>query len=173
MDPFESARLCLRPLRPEDEALYCALYTDPGVMAHIGAPLTHAAASRQFAEACRRNGDPAGVQRRWAVIERTSGTRLGLLAVLGDGADPGNVELGVMLLPAAHGRGFARELNDAVIAEAFRSGGWGLRRVWARHAAGHGAAAGALGASGFVPATDPGDAVIVAITADRWRARHG
>lgn len=173
MGPFESARLCLRPLRPEDEALYHALYTDPAVMARIGAPLAPASASRQFAEARRRNDDPAGVQRRWAVIERRSGAPLGLLALLGDPADPGNVELGVMLLPVAHGRGFARELNDAVLAEAFGVGGWGLRRVWARHATGHGAAAGALGASGFEPAPGSGDDVIVAITADRWRARHG
>lgn len=161
MGPFDTARLHLRPLRADDERLYVALYTDSGVMAHIGEPLAPDAARRQFASACRLNDAPVDTQRRWVVTDRATGGPLGLLALLRDPADPDNVELGVMLLPTAQGQGFARELNDAVVARAFEPGGWGLRRVWARHAPGHAAAAAALGASGFVPAPPlDGDATV-------------
>lgn len=171
MTGFQSARLRVRPLRAADHALYCALYTDPGVMAHIGAPQSPRAASRQFDAACRLNDDPSGAQRRWAVTERSSGAAVGLVALLGDPEDPGNVELGVMLLPTAQGQGYARELCDAVLDRAFGAGGWGLRRVWARHAMGHKAAAEALRASGFASARRLGNHATVAITALQWRAR--
>lgn len=173
MASFESARLCVRPLRAGDEALYCALYTHPGVMAHIAEPLAPGAASRQFAAACRLNLDPACVRQRCAVTERWSGAGVGLLALLGEPADPGNVELGVMLLPTAQGRGYARELNDAVLDRAFGPGGWGFRRIWARHAVGHRAAADALAASGFEPAQSRGHHATVAMTVLQWRARNG
>lgn len=173
MAPFDTPRLHLRPLRGEDASIYCALYTDASVMAHIGTPLAPVVASRQFADACRFNDDPAGVQRRWAVIERASGAGLGLLALLGDRTDPGNAELGVMLLPGGQGRGLARELNDAVLDRAFGAGGWGLHRVWARHASGHAAAAQALFASGFEPGPRLGADATVAITSGQWLARRG
>lgn len=168
MDDFDTPRLRLCLLQPQDEALYCALYTDPGVMAHVGPPLSAEAARRGFSVARRRNGDPGGTERRWAVLERHSGTAVGLLALLRGPQDPGNVELGVMLLPGAQRRGFARELNDAVVARAFAPGGWGLHRVWARHAPGHGAAAGALEASGFKPGPPEGvHATVVLAREDR------
>ena len=167
MDDFQTPRLRLRLLQPSDGALYCALYTDPGVMAQVGPPLSAEAAKRGFAVARRRNGDPGATERRWAVLGLDSGEAMGLLALLRDPRDPGNAELGVMLLPAAQGRGVARELNDAVVARAFAPGGWGLHRVWARHAAGHGAAAGALAASGFRPGPPEGaHATVVATRLD-------
>ena len=162
----------MRPLRVEDEAMYCALYTDPAVMAHIGAPLAPEAARRQFASARLRNADPAGEQRRWSVMDRASGHALGLVALLRDPDDAANAELGVMLLPAAHGRGMARELNDAVLGYAFGRDR-GLRRVWARHATGHAAAAAALAASGFLPVPSHGGEVVVAATREDWIARNG
>ena len=162
MESFDTPRLRLRLLQPVDEALYCALYTDPGVMEHVGSPLSADAARRGFSDARRRNAAADGTQRRWAVLDRGSGEALGLLALLRDPLDPDDAELGVMLLPAAHGRGFAREISGAVVAHAFGPGGWGLRRLWARHAPGHAAAAGVLQASGFQPAAPRDGQVIVA-----------
>lgn len=173
MESFETPRLLLRPLAAEDEALYCALYTDPGVMVHIGAPLSPEAARRGFAEACRRNGDPDRGERRWTVLDRVSGQALGLLAVIRDARAAADVELGVMLLAAAHGRGLARELNATVVRQAFGPGGWGLQRVWARHAPGHAAAAATLAASGFAPAPSRGAGATMAIDRERWQATGG
>lgn len=173
MDSFETQRLLLRPLAAEDEALYCALYTDPGVMAHIGAPLSREAALRGFVEARRRNADPAGVELRWTVVDRVSGGALGLFAVLLDRTDRENAEFGAMLLPAAHGRGLARELCDAVTRQAFDRAGWGMHRVWARHAVDHEAAAAALVATGFEPGPPLGADTVYAMTRERWEARRG
>lgn len=162
MESFDTPRLRLRLLEPGDEALYCALYTDPGVMRHVGPPLSAESARRGFSVARRRNWEAEGPERRWVVLDRASGEAVGLLALLRDPRDSGNAELGVMLLPPVHGRGFAREISGAVVAHAFGPGGWGLHRVWARHAPGHAAAARALQASGFQPAPQEGDHAIVA-----------
>ena len=173
MESFDTPRLHLRPLHAGDEALYCALYTDPGVMAHIGAPLSRERALRGCVEACRRNADPSGRERRWVVLDRISGAALGLFAVLRDRSDPGNAEFGAMLLPAAHGRGIARELCDAVANLAFGPAGWGLHRVWARHAPDHAAAAAALMATGFEPDHALGVDSVFAMTRECWSGRRG
>lgn len=150
--------------------MYCALYTDPGVMAHIVAPLSPEAARTDFETSRRLNAESGGAACRWAVLDRVSAARLGLLAMLRDGKDPGNAEIGLMLLPGAQGRWFAREIIRAVVAHAFRSGGWGLRRVWARHAAGNAAAANVLHACGFAPGPRVGGNASAAITREAWRA---
>lgn len=160
--PFDTPRLHARPLGPGDEALYRRLYTDPAVMAQVGAPLSPDAARRGFAVACRRNAGHGSVELRWAILDRASGEAVGLLALMPD--DSGGAEFGVMLLPGAQGRGLARELNDAVVALAFPPDGGGLRRLWARHARGHAAAAAALAASGFRPGPDIGGDATVEIT---------
>ncbi len=156
MDDFQTSRLRLRLLRPPDEALYCALYTDPGVMARIGPPLSADAARRGFSAARRRNLDPAGPERRWAVHGRASGAAAGLFALLRDPRDRGDAEFGIMLLPSAQGRGFARELGAMAVSRAFAPDGWALHRLWARHAPGHAAAAGVLRAAGFRPGPPEG-----------------
>ena len=165
VESFDTARLHVRALVAADEALYCALYTDPAVMAHIGPPLALEGARRAFAQALRLNATPGGAERRWAVLDRATGGGLGLLALLRAADAPGVAEVGVMLLPPAQGRGLARELNEAVASRAFAPGGWGLHRLWARHAAGHAAAAAALAASGFVPGPPSGPDATVQRTA--------
>lgn len=158
---FGTPRARLRGLVPEDEALYCALYTDLDVMALIGEPLSLAAAKRAFAIACRRNADPAARERYWSILDRGTGRGIGLLALIAGASDPGDAEFGVMLLPAAQGRGLARELNEALLEQAFARGGWGLHRLWARHAQRHGAAAAVLARSGFRPARPLGANAVV------------
>ena len=55
-----TARLCLRPLQPEDEALYVGLYTDPDTLRHVLAPQTGDAARRGFAAALSGQGTAEG-----------------------------------------------------------------------------------------------------------------
>lgn len=160
--PFDTPRMHARPLGPGDEALYCALYTDPAVMALVGPALSPGDARRGFAVACRCNADDGPVGKRWAILDRGTGEAIGLLALVPDGS--AGAEFGVMLMPSAQGRGLARELNDAVVAMAFSPEGWGLRRLWARHAPGHAAAAAALAASGFRPGPRLGVDATVEIT---------
>lgn len=167
---FGTLRTWLRPLSPGDETLYCALYTSPEVMAHIGCPLPGPVARQAFLAACRLNAVAGAWQRRWAVLDARSGEGLGMLALMRDADDPVSAELGVMLLPAAQRQGLARELDDAVALHAFAPGGWGLQRLWARHAPGHAAAAGVLAASGFEPGDPMGAAATRVLTRGRWLA---
>ena len=170
METFYSPRLQMRPLAEGDDAIYLALYTDPDVMTHIAAPLVPDVARAGFERSCHLNAEPGGWVSRWAVLDRASGAALGLLAVLRDPGDPGTAEIGVMLLRVGQGRGLAREINAAVVELAFRDGGWGLTRLWARHARGNVAAANALAASGFEPGPSEGQDAIRAITRCHWRS---
>ena len=148
METFYSPRLQMRPLAEGDDAIYLALYTDPDVMTHIAAPLVPDVARAGFERSCHLNAEPGGWVSRWAVLDRASGAALGLLAVLRDPGDPGTAEIGVMLLPAAQGRGFAREVVGALVALVF-SACPGIDRVWARHRVDHAAAAALMRAVGF------------------------
>lgn len=164
-------RTTLRLLGPGDEALYCALYTDPAVMARVGPPLAPAVALAGFRAARRLNAAADGRQRRWSVSDAATGQALGLLALLGDPGGRPRAEVGILLLPLAQGRGIGRELIGAACAIAFGPGGWGLEEAWARHRPGHAAAAALLAATGF----EPGPALAGATTAlqarSRWLAR--
>jgi [ribosomal protein S5]-alanine N-acetyltransferase len=124
MDSFETARLRMRPLDASDEALYCALYTTPGLMRFIATPLSPEAAQRSFLAALR---DPSSRPRRWTVSERQGDHKLGMLGLVGHDDHP---EIGVMLLAQAHGRGLGTEAMQGLVDHAFNA--YRLRSICAR-----------------------------------------
>jgi len=127
MHAFDTLRLHLRPLREGDEALYCALYTDPELMHHIAAPMTLEAAQRSFRTAFKQQSP----RRQLRIIRvRPDGADMGLVALFVDGD---TAEMGVMLLRQAHGRGIATEAMAALRDRAFLQEG--LRRLWIRQQA--------------------------------------
>ncbi len=101
-----------------DLALFRALYGDAKTMRHIGKPMsrTLAAASLQATLATTRK--PGGL-RFYTIIERQSRRGLGMCSVRPAAWDERGVEAGLMLLPAARGRGYAREALRALIGDAF------------------------------------------------------
>ena len=147
MDGFSTGRCDLRLLAPGDEPLYAALYTDARVMAWIAPPGGASELQRRFSTACRENAVPMPLRRHWVVHDRSGGA-VGLLALLQDEAGSGDAEIGVMLLPAAQGRGFAREVVGALVALVF-SACPGIDRVWARHRVDQAAAAAFMRPVGF------------------------
>lgn len=167
-DPFDTPRMRLRGLGPADEPAYCGLYTDPAVMAQIGPPLQPVAARTRFLRAVQGNAAPDGTQRHWMVLDRDAQSPLGLMAVFLDPKDRTDAEFGVMLVPSAHRKGRARELCHAVFARAFAPGGWGLRRLWVRHAAGHDAVVAVMAAVGFAPGPALDGGGTGEMTRDRW-----
>lgn len=169
---FDTRRCHVRALCGEDRAMYRALYTDPGTMAHVLPPLDVAAADRAFAVACRRNGESDGREWRWAVVDRRSSAPLGLLALSRDAEDSRSAEVGVMLLPHARRRGHARELLEALMNREFTFGTWGLGRIWARHRQANIAGAALLAACGFVPGSPAGGLEFAAITQAQWQAHR-
>ena len=124
MDTFETARLRMRPLDASDEVLYCALYTTPGLMRFIAAPLSAEAAQRSFASASRKS--PPRPE-RWTVFGKQGDEKLGLLGLIGHDDRP---EIGVMLLAQAHGRGLGTEAMQGLVDHAFNA--YGLRSIRAR-----------------------------------------
>jgi RimJ/RimL family protein N-acetyltransferase len=127
MDPstcFATARLRMRPLDERDAALYCELYSTPGLMRNIAPARTPEAAARSFAAACRQQ---LPRPQRWIVSDRQSHLDVGLLGLVGRGDAP---EIGVMLLGQSHGRGLGTEAMAGLADWAFTH--WSLQRIAAR-----------------------------------------
>lgn len=125
---FETPRLHLRPLGEGDEALYCHLYTDPGMMRHIGAPLSAAAALRSFHKARALSAQAAPAMQLWTITEHGSSAGLGLLAQVHHGDATDVAELGIMLVADAQGRGLAAEAMEALTERLFAQPE--IRRLW-------------------------------------------
>lgn len=130
---FDTARLHLRPIGEGDAALYCQLYTDPGLMRHIAAPMTHEAATRSFGLARRQQ---SWAKQRWILVDRSNAVPayIGLLGLFvdADTTDGASAEIGVILLQRWQGRGFAAEAIMGMAGRVFGAGV--LDRLWTRHA---------------------------------------
>ena len=113
MHAFDTLRLHLRPLHEGDEILYCALYTDPGLMRNIAPPLSDEAAQRSFRAACRQQ---LPHPRRWIIHEKEGSHEIGLLGLV---PDEDTAEIGVMLLAGWDGRGFATESMAGMVDRVF------------------------------------------------------
>jgi len=151
---FQTGRLALRPLEDGDRGLYVDLYTDAGVMRHVGAPLSPQAAGRGF-EAVQRQMrlDPPRAW-YWVARLRDSGREAGLLALM---FDPGreSAEFGMMMPAWAQGSGYATEAVGALVAYALGSGeapapALGLQRLHTRHVPGHPAGPRIMAKLGFI-----------------------
>lgn len=102
----------IEPLRPADRDLYVRLYTDPGVMTHIGPPWTPAAAAADFRAALALPVRPLGESRQRRII-RIDGIGAGLLSV---DRQAEVIDLGLMLLPDWQGRGIGTRVFRQVLA---------------------------------------------------------
>ena len=131
-DPIEAERLSLHPLSQGagDFALYRALYCDPDVMRHIAEPVAEARIAASFEASCRDSSSAAAFPSRWCVRRGGDGQGVGLLGAFHDPAGA-SVELGILLLPTAQFRGFAREALAAMMAGLH--GRADVARYWSRH----------------------------------------
>jgi RimJ/RimL family protein N-acetyltransferase len=127
-EPLVTARLLLRPWRPEDREPFAALNADPEVMRYFPAPLDRAASDATVDRA------EAGFRERgfgiWAVERRDTGEFIGFtgLAVPQfEAAFLPAVEVGWRLARPAWGQGFATEAARAAVADGF--GRVGLREI--------------------------------------------
>lgn len=111
MQTFETARLLMRPLQLEDEAFYCACYTDPVLMQHIGEPLSREAALRSFVATLKIAIQIPIIRYTWVMQEKKSGACVGLLALIADKTEPKsvNAELGNIMLTEFQNQGFTVE----------------------------------------------------------------
>jgi RimJ/RimL family protein N-acetyltransferase len=130
-----NASLCLsapgivmRALRAQDADLYCGLYTDSDTMRFIGPPLSMQRAASSFKAALRSAAAPFDGPLFLVIIEPASQLSLGLCAI--QQIFMRRAETGVLINPAARGRGIATESLRAVIEWGFLS--LPVERIWVR-----------------------------------------
>jgi RimJ/RimL family protein N-acetyltransferase len=127
---LRTPRLTVRPFTLADAAFIVELLNDPDWLRHIG---DRKVRTLDEARSYLREGPQAAQARHgfalWAVRrleDDPEGTPIGMCGLVRrDGLD--DVDLGYAFLPAARGRGHAREAAAAVLAHAF--GALGLPRV--------------------------------------------
>jgi RimJ/RimL family protein N-acetyltransferase len=161
---FESAKIRARLIDSRDRDLYLKLYTDPAVMAHIGATKSEAEAIEVFEKVLGYNAETPVRARYWRLSHRSSDETIGMQSIVRTAADPAIVELGMMLLPQGQGQSFGIEASKRMVALLFGNH-WRLdtQSVFALHASANARVA-RLGATlGFQPVERP------ALARAEWR----
>jgi RimJ/RimL family protein N-acetyltransferase len=113
-----TSHLRLRALTLNDLALFRALYCDPGTMRHVGKPMSRTRAAASLGATIAATRKPGG-PRFFVIAERQSRRGVGMCSLRPAAWDKRGVEAGLMLLPVARGRGYAREALRALIDDAF------------------------------------------------------
>jgi RimJ/RimL family protein N-acetyltransferase len=127
--PLETARLALRPFRPEDAEEVLALYGNPDVVRYLyGEPLDR----QGLPEALERRLRPPMLSSAGDVLElaaelRTTGEFVGAMTFFHRSDEHRRGEIGYTISPAFAGRGFAREGAAALLGIGFDH--LGLHRV--------------------------------------------
>ena len=115
---IETERLILRGFEPADFSAYHATMTNPDVMRHLGEPLSREEAYRRMAMFCGL-WMLQGVG-MWAVELKTGGPIVGQVGLFDLRRDmqpslEGELEMGWIFDPVAHGQGLASEAGRAVL----------------------------------------------------------
>lgn len=170
---FETSRIRARLIDNRDRDLYLKLYTDPAVMAHIGATKSAAEAIDVFEKVLGYNAETPVRARYWRLSHSGFDDPIGLQSIVRPSADPATVELGTMLLPQSQGQGFGLEVSDRIVALLFGNH-WRLdtEAVFALHASANVRVA-RLGVTlRFQPVEQPAPARAEwRLSREQWRAR--
>ena len=149
MQTFETTRLLMRPLQPQDELFYCACYTDPILMQHIGEPLTHDAALRSFVAALKISTKIPIRRYTWVMQDKSTRFDIGLLALVCEQTkpEPLNAEIGAILFANFQNLGYAAEVISTLVDIAFNK--TTLATLCTRHTTENAAANGLMEKLGF------------------------
>lgn len=125
----------MRPIGPQDGALYCHLYTDEETMRFIGAPLTPERAARSFKSALAgMNRDP--IERLFlTVVEKASQQDVGICSLQNFDARLRSVQAGVMFVASARAQGYSKEGFTGLIQQVFAH--LPVDELWVQFAADH------------------------------------
>ena len=126
---FETPRLSLRRLGPDDAPFIVALLNEPSFLEHIG---DRGVRNLDDAHAYLRNGPMSMYQRfgfgLWHVSRRADGGAIGMCGLLKRDTLP-DADIGYALFPAFWGQGYAYEAAAATLQHGARN--YALRRVLA------------------------------------------
>ena len=141
----------MRRLGPDDEALYCGLYTDAETMRFIAKPWSMERARRMFSKILALSNAP-NEPKYFALLEQDTQRAIGLCAIQRPDAEMQAAEVGMMLNSAAWGRGYATEAFAALITTALLA--LPIDTVWVQYHPANTAAERLFIGLGFLPATD-------------------
>jgi RimJ/RimL family protein N-acetyltransferase len=170
----ETARLQTRPISAADEPLFTQLYTDEETMRFIGAPLSAERAASSFRAAL------AGMQRSpierlfLTVIEKASLRDVGICSLQNCDPQLRSVQAGVMFIPGARARGYAKEAFVGLIQRVFAE--LPVDRLWVQFSDQHVAVQRGVISVGFTRSPDtgqearPAERSVWSVCRDRWVA---
>lgn len=110
-----SERLTLSALAGDDQALYCAVMTNPGCMSYVGAQLTPCQAQRSFNAALELTRQQPPTRFYLKVMCRATAQPVGIAAINQLDLTARTADIGRMLLPAWQGKGLGTELSQLLI----------------------------------------------------------
>lgn len=141
-----TADLVIRPPVPEDAAEAFVLLDDPEVRRwNPGRDCPDLAAAEEW---CRSGADwSSGTHATWHAIDRSTSRMVGNVSLFAIEVDDLVAKIGYRVLPAARGRGVARQMVEAVTRWAFADRG--LARVQLEHAVANPASCRVAVATGF------------------------
>jgi RimJ/RimL family protein N-acetyltransferase len=144
---LSTPELVIRPPLPEDAPEALELMNDPDVRRWNP---TREAADLAMAEAWLRDAADwsEGTHATWTAVDPATGRMVGNVSLFAIDRDDAVAKIGYRVLPAARGRGFARQMVDAVTRWAFNERG--LARVQLEHAVPNLASCRVAVAAGFV-----------------------
>lgn len=116
---IQSERLSMRSLTSADEAFYCSLYSDAEVMRHVSEALPRDAALEGFRTCIDGMTKPDFERRVVVLLDRTTQQPIGISSVRMLPGKPGRAEVGTLLKPGMHDKGFGMECSTALITQAF------------------------------------------------------
>ncbi|HEX6446657.1 MAG TPA: GNAT family protein [Streptosporangiales bacterium] len=178
--PLRTARLDLRPFETSDLEAVHAIHSIPEVVRYVPwEPYDRARAGEQLARKMRRRAlIDSGDSLSLAIVERDSGRVVGDSAFFWHSEEHRQGEIGYLLHPSVHGRGYATETGSELLRFGFED--VGLHRITGRIDGRNGASARVLERLGmrreahFVQNEwvkgEWTDEVIYAILAEEWRA---
>ena len=116
---FETRRLRIRPLRPEDEQLYSELYSDAETMRFIGQTLSPERAGRAFRKLLSASPERTTTGFVLTIVERLTLASIGLCSLQNIDSQLRNAEAGIMLRLRARANGYSTEGLGALVRRAF------------------------------------------------------
>jgi RimJ/RimL family protein N-acetyltransferase len=146
-------RLRLLPLAASDFDLFRDLFCDADTMRHVDAPMARRDVRANFRATLQEIGR-AGGPCFFRIESRRTRRALGVCALQRLDARARRIEVGIVMLAAARGRGYAAESVRAVTAFAF--GSLPIDTVWVQYRAANAAAARLFAGLGFRPAAVSG-----------------
>ncbi|TPH15162.1 GNAT family N-acetyltransferase [Litorilituus lipolyticus] len=128
MHSFTTERLLIRPFIPDDEELYCQLFTDEKIMRNSGGVIKLEQTKKNFANSLKAIEKKKKAVLNWAIIEKESLEPIGFQALSWlkpshspkpNKEDINQVEIGIMLLTKANGKQYPEEAMGALMEYAF------------------------------------------------------